>query len=85
MKALILPLVALLAGCTTLQTVAPYAGPARVVYCASSPEAREALREQLGLPHVIWCLSDYTREEVKAAADELGIEPPEEEALDDGV
>ena len=67
---------AVLTGCTTLQPVAPYAGPARVVYCASSSEARQALREQFGLPHVIWCLSDHTRDEVEAAADELGIEPP---------
>ena len=75
---------AILTGCTALQTVAPYAGPARVVYCASSPEARQELRKMFGLPHLIWCHSDYTREEVEAAADELGIDPPEK-ALDDGV
>jgi len=65
-----------LAGCVTLQTVAPYAAPARIVYCASSPEARQELREMFGLPHIIWCHSDYTRAQVEAAAAELGIEPP---------
>jgi hypothetical protein len=65
-------------GCVAIQTVAPYAAPAKIVYCASPPEARQELRELLGLPHLIWCHSDYTRAQVKAAADELGIEPPAE-------
>ena len=75
--------VVLLTGCTAVQTVAPYAAPARVVYCASSPESREALREAYGLPHLIWCRSDYTRAEVEAAAHELGIDAPEVDEADD--
>jgi hypothetical protein len=67
-----------ISGCTALQTVAPYAAPAKVVYCASPPEARQALRDAFGLPHLVWCRSDYTRQEVEEAAEVLGIEPPEE-------
>jgi hypothetical protein len=69
---------AAMAGCTALQTVAPYAAPAKVVYCASPPDARQALRDAFGLPHLVWCRSDYTRQEVEEAAEVLGIEPPEE-------
>ena len=74
---------AALAGCTAVQTVAPYAAPARVVYCASSPESREALREAYGLPHLIWCRSDYTRKEVEKAAEKLGIDAPEVDESDE--
>jgi len=82
-KAMALIGAAVLTGCTAVQTAGPYVAPVRIIYCSSPPEARQALRDAYGLPHIVWCLSDYTRAEVEAAAHELGIDAPEVDESDE--
>jgi hypothetical protein len=40
------------------------------------------LRDAFGLPHLVWCRGDYTRQEVEEAAEVLGIEVTRREAAE---
>jgi hypothetical protein len=62
----------LLAGCTVVSHLSPYVAPAKILYCAAvTPDERQWIREQYGLPQMIWCASDFTAEQVQQALEDL--------------
>lgn len=72
MRLLLLALLMLLTGCTVVSHLSPYVAPAKIVYCAAaSPEERQWIREQYGLPQLVWCASDFTPEQVAEAKEAL--------------
>lgn len=73
MKLLLLVLSSvLLTGCTVVSHLSPYVAPAKILYCAAvTPDERQWIREQYGLPQMIWCAADFTPEQIEQAKEEL--------------